>query len=1049
MSNYTPGQPRTVPAIDGELKAIQSAIADKLDRNPAVSQANEMNAELDMNSNKIINLADGTDPNDAVNKSQLDTSIGEVTIASIAHIDEYINPPSGGGPIDVNTALTNAVNAAELVVFGGTDITLTADWTYPVSGVARNLNFQGSTINLDSYQVNLDNAPDGFIWENGTVDGNWKTATLTAKSAQQPTTVTVGSSAAFSIGDEITSSWSLNYLPNSIARSFLPGNVINTVQSKTATTITFTHQVTVASGFDVNAAETNILPSGTTLINARFDKTGIEYGGSGTIAFKNLVFKQMPNAYCISINDSTEEARCLMQGIDIQSCALDALNFRGDTLIMQDVKVRDVRDIAKQILVWSNQTKKGNLYADSLDWNPDNKDAFVFMNGAGEGVGYLPDRVFTNCKFDGGNSKTFSPLHTDSLSTQNFEGRINSLVNGIAGKATFINCEFKRFSRNLVGTTFVNTTAWTQEEVTFIDCFMDCDGVYFQRASADALMNVHPVSYDNCNLKGSSFKLGRGADRIHYKNCTIIQQSLVEGTYSITGGEQIETSATTTRVYYEGEKIIRTNVGLVYEATPGAGNSYTTTLGDLLTDTAKFTNIGRVFHVETSDTTTLAYERGDIIFQSSTVRFYECVAGAATQYQSSVSDLLTNTSLFENIETGIDRGHFENTKLIGEFDFEDETDVVFDNLVLPFRGSSNTLPVFNLNFQENMDNKIIIEDVDNTDSTAIDLSDYFLIGSAEPDVPNLVIKVKDSDAVIDYGQDESTAREFSYRLKSRRFDADTGTTAPLSMRGAFMVDPKEKSVVTETRGNLLHQITLTSEADINANASSGASSFVITNITGGSTPYPGDWLSINVVGSSTTYFYEITAVTGSDPYTCTISPTLDVNITTADNCFLVKHEPLYSTHQFFEIERTTGPDIYANTGAWTNTLVFDNEETNEIPYAVFDGTDTFTLPAGKYDFHVDLQAQTTVSGTGPTAVDCTLRLSSDISGWNDIQGCKASSAKGTTTDSENLFVRPTLSGSFTTAEQGDFTVELYTTASLSVTADSNNQSSVITFTKVG
>jgi len=73
MSNYTPS-PLTgdLAAQNAENEKIAAAIASQLDRNPDVGQSNQMETELDMNSNKITNLAAPESDNDAARKKDLD-----------------------------------------------------------------------------------------------------------------------------------------------------------------------------------------------------------------------------------------------------------------------------------------------------------------------------------------------------------------------------------------------------------------------------------------------------------------------------------------------------------------------------------------------------------------------------------------------------------------------------------------------------------------------------------------------------------------------------------------------------------------------------------------------------------------------------------------------------------------------------------------------------------------------------------------------------------------------------------------------------------------
>ena len=817
--------------------------------------------------------------------------IDAVDVESIAHINEYINPPDGSGPVSDSVALTNACNAAEVILFGGTTMDIDADWTFPVGGIARRWMFQGNTWNLtNNAQIVLDNVTDFAIFGDGaTVDGNWKVARVNGATASQPTTITVDSGHNFAVDDIVSSSWSLDYLPNSVSRAAAPlGGDFNRVASTTATTITLDHQV--VSTTTVPSAD-NKLAGGTYLINAVFSKSGIEFEGTGHFHVEGVTFQNMPNAYAINVNDSTEAAKASIVNCEINGIALDAINFRGDTLYMRDFKVRDIRDISKQVLVWSNQTKKGRLYGESCDWAHNNQDAFFYTNvSETDALAYAPDMVWINCVFDGFNNDDFTPRQAKQGNCLNWQSR-GGASHIIAGKVEFINCNFFNVKRHVLGTTYTGIEVYTQDKITFQNCNMDAEGVYVEGAGISRL-TVAPIIYDNCNMRASNYRLHIGVGEVHYRNSVIQEKGATNIAYFVRGDEQEETSTTTTRVYHQGEYVINTGSGLVYEATPGSSNSFVTTIGDALTG-AKFTEVARIYYVEAGSTTTSAYVRGDFVKNAATNKIYECVTGGASQYEAPSGTSLGNTTHFEINEVDVPNGHFENTRIIGNFDFVSSSDTVFDNLLLPYR-SGLVVPHFERIYQENLDNKIVLEGATPTDATAINTEDWFTNGTSITDVPSLSIKIAGTDAIAEFGADESSLRELHFKLKARRFDSTVGATSPLPMKGAFLVDPLENSLVFATRrpGDV-QRITETHSADVNAAASAGASSIVITNVASSAVPVVGDWVSLNNNGDSDVYFHEITAVSGTSPYTLTITPTLTEAITTSTNSYLIKHEYIY------------------------------------------------------------------------------------------------------------------------------------------------------------
>lgn len=983
----------------------------------------------------IRNDADNLDRK--VKKSVLKSSFSP----SVGHIRDYLE-----GAADDMEALTNACNEVEVLQFGGYDMTITADWDFPLTGVCKRWELQGNTWNVSnnaivSFPSGLGSYDFSIIGDGATYNGGLKLATVTAKSAEQPTQVTVDDNSDFEVGDQISSSWSLFHLPNASSRTTTLGD-FNRVQSKpNSTTIVFQYQVAATTAEDDFAvpAETNILPVNTRLMNCRFDKQGINYSGTGHFHVEGVNFTDMPNAFAIAITDTTETATASWVNCTLERIALDALKFQGDSLYIRNFNIGEVLDVSKQILVWSNLETKGKLLVESCNWSNGNQDAFIYCEN-----GKLPDRTFLNCNFDGKNTNLFEPTQDKETNSLNFEARINSLDFVEAGKFTASNCTFTNFVRHIVGTNYVNSDNWLQDNVLFENCFMDVDGVYFQSSGAGTL-DIKPITYNNCILKGSNFKLALGAKNVSYNDCVVMEH------FPIDGDELFETSTVTTRDYVKGQKIIDTSTGKKYRVNTDS------TSGELLSNSSFFDDLGNAYYVESGDAITRDYKRFDYIFRTDNTRKYRCVAGGANQYQARQADgELLSGSLFESIECIIDRGTFKDTKLVGEFDIDETDDVRLNNLILPNR-VNDTRPNFGLIYGEYLDNTITIEDVDRTNSTRPDLDEWFFSGNAETDVPNLRIKVADTDALIEYGQDESSAREYHYKVKCRRFDPSVGTTAPYQMRGAFLYDLVENSVATATRNpGEMKYVKTSVTCDIDTSASSGASSVDVTNVFNSVVPNAGDWLGLNNVGSATVNFHEITSVSGTGPYTLTISPTLVSSIDATTNACIMQHDYLtYKQAPKFEVVQAVNNQTYATAGSWTGPIKFDTSvsvgTSGVIPYASFDGTDTVTLPRGKYVFYFSCRLRHDSSAAATSAFSASVRLESTATSWSTI---RSSEFQDLTSDGSTvvgrLSVEPVLTGTFILEEEADMTVGVYLSDPAQIiSVDSDHRGATLSFTKIG
>ncbi|MHC4753063.1 MAG: hypothetical protein ACYTFW_24765 [Planctomycetota bacterium] len=91
--------------LNSNFQNIKDYIEDKsLSRDNEPGCPNQMENELDMNSNRIINLADGINPKDGVNLSQLQTLItGEEVSGTVARFREIVYPVAGQFTIDFTT----------------------------------------------------------------------------------------------------------------------------------------------------------------------------------------------------------------------------------------------------------------------------------------------------------------------------------------------------------------------------------------------------------------------------------------------------------------------------------------------------------------------------------------------------------------------------------------------------------------------------------------------------------------------------------------------------------------------------------------------------------------------------------------------------------------------------------------------------------------------------------------------------------------------------------------------------------------------------------
>tara|TARA_R110000782_G_scaffold84616_2_gene165006 strand:- start:353 stop:2584 length:2232 start_codon:yes stop_codon:yes gene_type:complete len=186
MSNYTPNTLSGLLApVNAELEKVQQAIADKVDRDPSVGQPNELKANLDANSKRIINLGTPSSPNDAVRLKDLQAVTGESAIP--------LQEGNTGKFLSTNgtTASWNTVDANSL---GLGSVNNTTDLAKPVSNAqqtALNLkgNIEGTTTDLISsgvvFSADTVVIVSGYATSGDSGGGRWKQNGVTGQTVSQ------------------------------------------------------------------------------------------------------------------------------------------------------------------------------------------------------------------------------------------------------------------------------------------------------------------------------------------------------------------------------------------------------------------------------------------------------------------------------------------------------------------------------------------------------------------------------------------------------------------------------------------------------------------------------------------------------------------------------------------------------------------------------------------------------------------------------------------------------------------------------------------------
>jgi hypothetical protein len=226
MSNYTRNTlTGNLAPVNAELEKVQTAIADKLDRNPSTGQANQLENTLDANSNRIINLPAPSHPNDPARLADIAASQGSSVLPpQVGQVNKYLRT-------DGTTPFWDVVLKAT-VGLGNADNT--SDANKPVSTAqqtALNLktDLDTTTTALISsvvvYSAAVIIKTNGFTTSGDGGASSWKQNGVTGQVvSQSPSQIFVATGVGNLLNDANGVQWSLKSYPHNVHMLGAVGN---------------------------------------------------------------------------------------------------------------------------------------------------------------------------------------------------------------------------------------------------------------------------------------------------------------------------------------------------------------------------------------------------------------------------------------------------------------------------------------------------------------------------------------------------------------------------------------------------------------------------------------------------------------------------------------------------------------------------------------------------------------------------------------------------------------------------------------------------------
>ncbi|WP_372942735.1 phage tail protein [Shewanella sp.] len=430
----------------------------------------------------------------------------------------------------INYALANFVGELDLF---GMNVVCEGNLLVPSTSKLRKIKVNGGKLKVKSgvFYIQI---PQTFLIDlgGGEIDLGLKKAKL-ASDANNGKVFNVIDASEFSVGDVITCSFDLYGLPNDTARSTLPNNVLNTIESIDNNEITMKYEFTANRGN--GAPGYTSIPAGSWLVNSVFTKAGIYYTGSETFAIINGDIGKTSSGTAVAVNNT--EATFWSQNVDYDEAGLDMFNLRCKNIIFDGFFIGTSYDIAKQGVVpeWTGllSMSKGKFKRNNFDGD------FYFPYNSYLGDLYLSE-VTGDGKYDGDIATgqfSENTLFIGKMPAQNLKLRslkldrchfTNYQRNGfgsgddVVTSATINSIEINNSECNVpwLRTTFYDTnTVVSSDLVKIYGGSMGCSTMYRQNAG------FYNVVYDNVDL--------RATGNVRYLNCQIDNSRFNGGSHII------------------------------------------------------------------------------------------------------------------------------------------------------------------------------------------------------------------------------------------------------------------------------------------------------------------------------------------------------------------------------------------------------------------------------------------------------------------------------------------------------------------------------------
>ncbi|UIS24968.1 hypothetical protein PQC65_gp030 [Aeromonas phage pAEv1810] len=390
--------------------------------------------------------------------------------------------------------LTACMKSESLVI--SRDYTV-GDVTIPSDAKIKTIVIENCTLRLSNYNLTFNLAKDLVLdlSNNGVIDCGLKKVKVAQDYAAGANVITVDDASGLSVGDHLTTSM-LAVTGSKWANAIrVPGDAFNTITAISGNTLTM--QYGVDAGFT--------LYRNTWLGNARFDKSGLSFTGSGCVKILGGEIRESRAGYWLSVSGSVE---VLSYATRYSGQFLDGFKLNhAATIKFFDCNGYGSYDPSKQLVVWDS-TGNVEFYGGKFHRGNFDVDIYHAVDGVAHG-----DLVVRGTTFDGTSLMAVKSDQVDTINGGVVGDHITYLGDSlhfhtldpsgsIASVEISEGSEFLNYQRAVTGTTYLGARGnQSIGRVVIKDIYSDCPPFYYKKNSNTITIGQFDIGTLSLNRK--------------------------------------------------------------------------------------------------------------------------------------------------------------------------------------------------------------------------------------------------------------------------------------------------------------------------------------------------------------------------------------------------------------------------------------------------------------------------------------------------------------------------------------------------------------------